>query len=67
MKSFSSLLGVDFDNSDNIPANFDWFIEAKKPLKNYSYYKKMLIKNPKTPDKNSWDIFLDKASLLMTK
>jgi len=67
MKSFSSLLGVDFVNSDNIPANFDWFIEAKKPLKNYSYYKKMLIKNPKTPDKNSWDIFLDKASLLMTK
>jgi len=59
MKSVCALLGVNSVNVDNFDVDTDWLFEANKAKDRYHLYKKLLIKNEGTPEKNSWDIFLD--------
>ena len=50
-------------NADNFDPDMDFEILANKPIKQYQIYKEKLIKTKGTPDKNSWDIFIDELLL----
>jgi len=63
IKNILSLLKTNSINADDFDPDMDFEILANKPIKQYQIYKEKLIKTKGTPDKNSWDIFIDELLL----
>jgi hypothetical protein len=59
IKALCQFLQIDYVNADFLNCKYDWMEIARKGICNYDMYKRKLIKKENTPEKNSWDIFVD--------
>jgi hypothetical protein len=59
IKALCQMLQTDCVNADFLNGKYDWMGIASKGIGNYDIYKRKLIKKENTPEKNSWDIFVD--------
>jgi len=61
MEATSKALGIKRINIDHLVGDYDWNALSKEPMKKYSDYKRIYIKAKGTPEKNSWEIFIDEV------
>jgi len=59
MEATSKAFGIKRINIDHLVGEYDWNALSKEPIKKYSEYKRKYIKAEGTPEKNSWEIFID--------
>lgn len=60
MQAMSSELSVKRINIDHLTEFYDWNTLSKVAIDQYDIYRNKYIKKDGTPEKNSWEIFIDK-------